>query len=145
MRCQTAARPSQIRRAFSSMIEVLNSSKTWAELEVETDLQDIDVGRDAEVIGREAAHRRSAGQRARIAATKSVIVVFDKAGEPVQEGVFTANAYRPTALRRAGRREGNCTDLEREVSLLPGPAGYHIAEKAGVPKSITNSSGNRRQ
>ena len=73
-------------------IEVVNSSKMGDKLEVETGLQDIDVGRDADVIGGEATQRRRAEQRARIGVTESVIVVFDKAGKPVQEGVFTANA-----------------------------------------------------
>ena len=74
-----------------------------AELEVETDLQHVSVRLDAGIRKRDtgAAYRWGADQRARAVVTEPVVIVLDKPGEPVREGVFTADASRPAALCRA--------------------------------------------
>ena len=64
-----------------------------AELEVETDLQHVRVRLDAGIRNRDdtdAAGTCWTGKHARTAITEAIVVIFDEAGEPVQEGVFTA-------------------------------------------------------
>src|SRR5262249_50436950 len=115
-----------------------------AEFEVQACLHNINVRSHANGGGRNTAHGGGADQSARVTVAEIVVVVLDKAGEPVQESVFTADADRIAGLREAdcggsGRSEG----LKTEVTFHPCATGLHVNEKA-VP-GMAGAAGNGGQ
>src|SRR5437763_16994279 len=115
-----------------------------AEFEVNADLEDVDVrfNVDAGPGNRDPACGNPADECIRIVA-ENVEIVLNEAGQPVQEGIFTADADRPTPARLANRSSGEAGHEQAIVALLPGPAAFHVAEEA-IP-GVAHTAGDRRE
>src|SRR6516162_10088074 len=100
------------------------------ESDVYTNLDDIDVGVEADRDVDEGAARdgRCASEVLRIAA-EVVVVVFDKSGEPVEKGVFAADTDCPAVARIAVRGERSPCGLDAEIAAHPGAAALYIAQE----------------
>ena len=116
-----------------------------AELEVQTSLYNINVRCDANAGCGYAADCRSTGQSRRVVVVEPVEVVLYETCEPVQEGIFTADAHRPARLRHAhGRGCGRHGDLKAEVTLHPGATASDVSQKAIHSKTYTTSNRGQR-
>src|SRR5262245_10268244 len=120
---------------------VPGDDRAGAEFEVEAALHDalalVDVDVD-ERHGREGEWQ--------VLGAEVVVVVLDEAGEPIQEGIFAADAHRPAGAGLVGgqHRAGQCrNDVPGVIVLLPGPAALKVEEKP-VP-AIAQAAGHRAQ
>ena len=82
---------------------MLPESVVTPELQVQAGLHDIDVGSD---IDWKRRHRPdwtecAAAQAHAVIIADTVVVVFNEAGEPVEERIFTADTNSPAAARLA--------------------------------------------
>src|SRR5580704_325327 len=119
-----------------------------AELEVEPGLEDVDVFLDIDRQGcGEPAHQRTAGPECVLLGAKAVVVILGKPGEPVEEGIFTADAERPPTACLAGRgdRKPGDESVGGHAVLItrPGAAALCVEQEA-VPR-IAHATGHRRQ
>ena len=76
---------------------------------------------------------------------KLVVVVLDKTGEPIREGIFAADSNRPAAEGCAGcgNDQSGGTGHAIVVGIFPRAARLHVTEKP-IP-TITNPASNRHQ
>lgn len=124
MRCR--ARP--LCAITAAQLQLSSLLESWAEPEVEAGPQHIYAGPDAEGSGRGSETAGSAGKDVRRAA-ESVVVVFDKTAQPIQEGVFAADPNRP-ATAMLGRRARDGSHNEKIVAAgFLGAASLDVSEK----------------
>src|SRR3984893_10998611 len=110
------------------------SKTSGAELEVETCLHDVDIGRDADAVGHKTARPSwQADQPVWSGRAKAIVIIFDEAGEPIQKGIFGANPDRPTTLRRAVGGDVNSVNLESVAAVEPSATSLHVSEPT-VPR-----------
>src|SRR5271166_2944852 len=98
-----------------------SKSGRGVESEVDADLEQVDVGGDAEWSGRNGEPAWCADERV-CRAAESVVVVFDEAGEPIQESIFASYSYRPAAAMLGRRGRGSSGDEEAVVAYFPSAA-----------------------
>jgi hypothetical protein len=140
-----AGRGSPVHRQRIDIMPMLGSitecEPSRPKLQVQTCFHNIDVCRDVEIVADEyATSRRRADQPARIVSLETVVVPLYEAGEPVREGIFTANADRPSAACGAGRCRSNSGKLKAGRAVYPSAAALHVSEKT-IPNRIPNSPG----
>jgi hypothetical protein len=105
-----------------------------AKFEVETCLHDVDVGTDAHAVRHKAARcSRRADQPGRTHRAEPIVVILDKAREPIQESVFSANPNGPAGLRRAVGGDVNAVNLAGVAGVEPSATGFHVSEQP-VPR-----------
>jgi len=122
--------------------DALLPSRPGTESQVEASLDNIDVGVDVDrkYGGRTPDH--CAAEVARTVA-EAVVVVFDETGEPIQKGIFTADANCPTVARLAECGERIACKLEIKIAFQPSAAALHIGQEP-IP-GVSSSKGNRGQ
>src|SRR5262245_2694231 len=65
-----------------------------------------------------------------VAGAEVVVVVLDKGGHPVREGIFAADADCPSnATPQVGLGERHAIEVESKAIPLPGRATLHVAEE----------------
>src|SRR6516225_635021 len=104
-------------------------SNSGVEFEVQPKLERADVGPDAKWRGHSCQTAGWADERARRSA-ETVIVVFNEAGEPIQEGIFAAYPDRPAAAVLGHGGRGDPGNEEVIAACFPGAATPDVAKKA---------------